>query len=355
VIEVSMSESSESPEAIARLLKRLSPEDLARVRALLDDTKGEGTPLSVNIGGHVIGCSIGTGASLKAGDIITALDGVPADGTRRSAGRLDRELAARNLADRTCPDYAKTKYAKRLGFPNEQQQVVPLRTVGTFFALTAAPLIDEGAKQKFLQWMNCNERRYQPIDDCFFLPGMMPDLISKAHVWHNGHRHRFSPVVSSYSTYIAIELEEGYIEYGFNPGSYFEQDKDIIYYAKVVGGFVAFLRFLRHLAETFGGDPSATSVGLAMRGTSGTRLRCITNRVTEHFQGNSTPDHDGFRWMSAATPGTDWSLDRLARQAAVEVLDHWSYTGPARADIPELTDGKYTGDHYRADFHGQWY
>ena len=335
-----MSESGESPEEIARLLKRLSPEDLARVRALLDDAKGEGTPLSVNIVGHVIGCSIGTGASLKAGDIITALDGLPADETRRAAGRLERELAARNLADRTSPDFTKTKYAKRMGFPNEQQQVEPLKTVGIFFALTAAPLIAEDAKRKFLQWMNCNERRYKPIDDCFFLPGMMPDLISKAHVWHNGHRHRFSPVVSSYCTYIAVEPEAGCIEYGFNPGSFFEQDKDKVYYAKVIGGFVAFLRFLRHLTETFGGDPSAISVGLAMRGTSGTRLRCITKRVMEHFQGNATPEADGFRWLNAPTPGTDWTMDRLARQAAVEILDHWSYTGPAWADTPEFTDGK---------------
>jgi hypothetical protein len=183
----------------------------------------------------------------------------------------------------------------------------------------------------------------------------MPDMISRAHMWHNGHRNRFFPIVSSYTTYIALELEEGFAEYGFCPGSFFEQDKEIVYYAKVVGGFVAFLSFLRHLTETFGGDPSAISVGLAMRGTTGTQLRCITKRVMEHHLGSATPEEDGFRWVNAATPGTDWSLDRLARQAALDLLDHWSYTGPAWADTPEFTNGKYTGDYYRADFHGQWY
>ena len=146
----------------------------------------------------------------------------------------------------------------RLGFPNERQQVELLRTVGIFFALTPV-LISDGEKNNFLQWMDCNQRRYHPIDDCFFLPGPMPDLISKAHVWHNGHRNRFFPMVSSYTTYVALELEEGYVEYGFCPGSFFEEDKDKVYYAKVVGGFVAFLSFLRHLAETFGGDTSAPS------------------------------------------------------------------------------------------------
>lgn len=49
----------------------------------------------------------------------------------------------------------------------------------------------------------------------------MPNMISKAHVWHNGYRNRFFPMVSSYTTYIALELEEGYVEYGFCPGSFF--------------------------------------------------------------------------------------------------------------------------------------
>lgn len=203
--------------------------------------------------------------------------------------------------------------------------------------------------------MNCNEWRYKPIDDCFFLPGPMPNIISKAHVLHNGHRNHFFPMVSSYTTYIALELEEGYVEYGSCPGSFFEEDKEKVYYPKVVGGIVAFLRFLRDVVETFGGDPPVISVGLAMRGTTGTRLRCISKRLIEHHLGVATPEEDGFRWVNAATPGTDWSLDRVVRQAAIEVLDHWSYTGSAWADTPEFTHGKYTGDYYRADFHGQWY
>ena len=75
----------------------------------------------------------------------------------------------------------------------------------------------------------------------------------------------------------------------------------------------------------------------------------------EHYLGGAVPEEDGFRWVNAATVGTDWSLDRLARQAALELLDHWSYSGPAWAETPEFTDGKYTGDYYRADFRRQWY
>lgn len=81
----------------------------------------------------------------------------------------------------------------------------------------------------------------------------------------------------------------------------------------MVGGFVAFLNFLRDLTETFGGDPSAISVGLAMRGITGTRLRCITRRVMEHHLGGSTPEEDGFRWVNATTPRTDLSLDWLRK------------------------------------------
>jgi len=353
-----MSSREDKPDDIEQLLKGLSPENYARVKALLDNASKQSSPVSItSIGGSAIGCAIGSGASLSARDVVTTVvEGAsPVDEAQRVGARFEREMAARNLADGTSPNFAKTKYTKRMGFPNDQHQIVPLRTVGTFFALAPAPLIPEGVKQRFLQWMNCNERGYKPIDDCFFLPSPMPDLISKAHVWHNGHRHRFFPMVSSYSTYIALELEEGWIEYGFCPGSYFEQDKDKVYYAKVVGGFVAFLRFLRDFAETFKGDPSTMSVGLAMRGTTGTRLRCISKRIMEHHLGGATPEEDGFRWVNAAIPGTDWLLGRLARQAAIEILDHWSYTGPAWTDIPEFTDGKYTGDYYRADFNGQWY
>ena len=114
----------DNPDDIEALLSRMSSEELARVLAVLDKATREGSPLAVNIGGHMIGCAIGTGASLNARDVITAVDAVPADETQRAAARLVWELVARKLADRNSPDFARTKYAKRMGFPDEQRQVV---------------------------------------------------------------------------------------------------------------------------------------------------------------------------------------------------------------------------------------
>lgn len=122
----------------------------------------------------------------------------------------------------------------------------------------------------------------------------------------------------------------------------------------MIGGFVAFLRFLRGLAEQFGVDPSVISVGLAMCGTTGMNLKCITKRIMEHFLATSPPEADGFRWLREATPGTDWTVDGVARRAALDLLDHWSYSGPAGAGEPEFKDGKYTGEYYRSDFQRQW-
>jgi hypothetical protein len=234
------------------------------------------------------------------------------------------------------------------------RRTVPIRTVGTFFALAPAPLVAEADRTRFLQWMNCNQRRYAPLDRDWFLPGPAPVFVSKARVWHNGQMPRFAAVEQTYFTYLAAELDEGYLEYGFCAGSPLEPAGDAVYYAKAIGGFVAFLRFLRHFGEQFGIDHTAVSFGLAVRGTSGTRLRCITNRTMEHFQATAPPETDGFRWLHEAARGEDWTVDGAARRAALALLEHWSYSGLAGAEEPEFTDGKYTGDYYLADFRGQW-
>ena len=110
-------------------------------------------------------------------------------------------------------------------------------------------------------------------------------------------------------------------------------------YSKVVGGFVAFLSFLRDLAQTFDSDPTSISVGLALRGTAGSPLEWISN----HGASTRPAEADGFLWRRAATPGTDWTVDEIARQAAVEILEHWSYVGHGGMHTPEFTGGKYTG------------
>jgi hypothetical protein len=268
--------------------------------------------------------------------------------------RLEAELAALGLAAPSHPDFGRTKYSKRMALADSRNKVVPIRTTGIFFSLTPPPLVRDEDRPRFFQWMDCNKRRYEPIDDSFFLPSPVPDVKSKAHVWHDGHMQRVWPVAQNYFTYLAVELDEGYMEYGFCPGSPLEPDGDKIYYAKIVGGFVAFLRYLRDFAEQFGADPSTFSVGLALRGTGGTSLKCITKRILEHFLATSHPEMDGFRWVREATPGTDWTVDAVARRAALDVLEHWSYSGPAGAGEPEFKDGKYTGEYYRSDFQRQW-
>ncbi|MFX8554349.1 hypothetical protein ABTM01_19455, partial [Acinetobacter baumannii] len=59
-------------------------------------------------------------------------------------------------------------------------------------------------------------------------------------------------------------------------------------------------------------------------------------------------------WLREATRGEDWTVDGVARRAALALLDHWSYSGPAGAEEPEFTDGKYTGKYYLDSFRGQW-
>jgi hypothetical protein len=272
----------------------------------------------------------------------------PAHGCR-AASRLDRALAARKLFDANSADFGRTKHSVRMYSANAMRQPVPIKLVGTFFALTSPQLVHHDHQGQFFQWMNCNQRRYAPINEPYFLPGPMPVYMSKAQVWHNGHLQRF-PVDQSYFTYLAADMEEGYLEYGFNAGSLLHPEGGPVFYAKVVGGFVAFLRFLRDLAVTFDSDPTAMSVGLALRGTANSTLECITN----HGTNTRRAEANGFVWRRAATPGADWTVNDVARQAAVEILEHWSYVGHGGIHIPEFASGKYIGELYRKVMQGNW-
>jgi hypothetical protein len=273
----------------------------------------------------------------------------------RASKRLAAELSARNLSEVRRAEFAKTKYNKRQVFPGNGGVSTPITAAGMMFAVCPTPLIRAEAKTQFLQWMDCNKLRYKPVDDSLFVPGCMPDAISKAHVWHNGEGNRFSSTINGYTTYLAIELEDGYVEYGFCPGSFFEPDRSKVYYAKVVAGLFAFVTFIRDLSTTFGVDPSEISIGMAMQGTSGTKLTCVSRGMLGHQVGGAAPSEDGLRWVNAATPGVDWSPDHLVHRAALEVLDHWSVAVPAWRDTPEFRNEKYTGDYYLAEFHHQWY
>ena len=141
--------------------------------------------------------------------------------------RLERELASRGFADPSSPEFGKTRFWKRHAIADGKQHFKPMETAGLFIALTPPPLVGAADQKKFGQWMNSNERRYPPVDDCFFLPGPEPVNMGKARVWHNGQNQRFSMTVDVYATYLAVEIDSGYIEYGFCPGSVYEPDPTI--------------------------------------------------------------------------------------------------------------------------------
>ncbi len=276
------------------------------------------------------------------------------DPSRHGPPKFERELSARNLVTTTSPSFGDTKYAERMAFPDQNGRFARLRTIGLFFALTDPPLVRQNDRDAYFQWMTCNQRRYDPITDSLFIPSVESELRLRAYVWHNGEKLRFNPRDAYYDKYLAMELDHGYIEYGFFPGSIIAPDGGHVYYAKILAGFVAFLRFLRDFSDKFDHDASCISFGLAMRGTTETQLKWMTKRVMDHYQNTSSPATDGFRWVREAAPGADWDVHEVARAAALDLLDHWSYSGPAWAGQPEFTDGKYTGDYFRSDFYGQW-
>ncbi len=256
-----------------------------------------------------------------------------------------RALAAHNLADPDAPDFGQTKYSKWMTLTDTLRKSRPMRTVGFFLAHMPPPLIREEDRPRFGAWMDVNQRRYDPIRVPHFLPGPIPQRISKGHVWHNGHMTRFPQGSQQYFTYLAAELDDGFVEYGFCAGPVIEPYTDTVDYSRALAGFVCFLHFIRDLADTFGGDPTAMSVGLAMRGTRGTTLRCLA--------GGAAAEKDGFLWAREMN-GTDWSVDAVARRASAELLDHWSFLAPHGSGEPEFRNGKYTGDLYKQLFSGNW-
>jgi hypothetical protein len=80
----------------------------------------------------------------------------------------------------------------------------------------------------------------------------MPVYMSKAQVWHSSGVLRV-PDDQTYFTYLAADMDEGYLEYGFNPGSLLKPEGGPVIYDKVIGGFVAFLTFLSWTVTVFAG------------------------------------------------------------------------------------------------------
>jgi len=347
-----MSDNGESPEVIARLLNGLSAEELARIRVLLERPI-QGSPMSVSISGPAIGCAIGPNAAVSARDIVTALGGQPTDERQLATDRLWRALSKRNLADPGAVDFGQTVYAKRMQLTDALGRPVAIRTVGFFLAQMPAPLVREPDLNRFMAWMDVNKRIYPPIRVPYFLPGMFPQRISKAVVWHNGNLPRFPQGNQHYFTYLAAEIDEGFIEYGFCAGAVIKPHENGVYFSRAIAGFMCFLQFIRDLAGTFGGDAAVVSVGLALRGTTGTVLKEFADPNVEAMCATSPIVKPSFLWTRPAD-GADWSPDAVARAASVELLDHWSILPPPGAEEPEFSGGKYTGRYYRYYCAGQW-
>jgi hypothetical protein len=347
-----MSGKKDKPDDIEQLLNGLSAEDLARVRALLDRSS-PGSPMLVNIGGPAIGCAIGANTAVSARDIVTALGGQVADERQRAADRLVRALSQRRLADPDAADFGQTVYAKRMQLTDALRRPVAMRTVGFFLAQMPAPLVRESDRDRFMAWMDGNKRIYPPIRVPYFIPGMVPQRISKAVVWHNGNLPRFPQGNQHYFTYLAAEIDDGFIEYGFSAGAVIEPYTNGVSFSRAVAGFMCFLQFIRDLAETFGGDAAAVSVGLALRGTNGTALKEFTDPNIEAMCSTPPVEKPGFLWTQPAD-GADWSPDVVARAASVELLDHWSILPPPGAEEPEFSGGKYSGRYYKYYCNGQW-
>jgi hypothetical protein len=216
-----------------------------------------------------------------------------------------------------------------------------------------APLIRESDRDRFMAWMDVNKRFYPPIRVPYFLPGPFPQRISRGHVWHNGHMPRFPQGNQHYFTYLAAEIDEGFIEYGFSAGAVIEPYINGVSFSRVVAVFMCFLQFIRDLAGTFGGDAAAVSVGLALRGTRGTVLKEFTDPNIEAMCATAPVEKAGFLWTRPAD-GADWFPDAVARAASVELLDHWSILLPPGSDELEFSGRKYTGRYYKYYCNGQW-
>jgi hypothetical protein len=187
--------------AIELILSDMMPADIERiVTAVLREA---GPVSNTHIGGDAINCAIGTGATLTGRDLIVALEGpIAADpaaqalisrlnklpsldtdlpekvmgrssteeAARRAATHLDSVLATRKLADPTSVEFGRTKHSVRMFSVNAMRHPMPINLVGTFFAITSPPLVHHDHQDQFFRWMDCNQRRYAPINEPYFLP-----------------------------------------------------------------------------------------------------------------------------------------------------------------------------------------
>lgn len=264
-----------------------------------------------------------------------------------SLDRLTTELALRNLNNPRSHEFAKTRFSKRLIILDHGDRPTPMPTSVVFFALTPAPLVKDGAVRAFAEWMNPNDRRYEPIRMLKLVPGLWHEEFGKATVWHDGQQTRFIGGTPDYFSYLAADVPTGYVEYGFCPDSLLNPDCTTMYYSQLMAYFVSFASMVRDLAATFGHNGWETSVGMALRGTRRTTLEIPMNRFAARFgRASDPPEEDNLLWCRPATLDTDWTVNEVAAVAAGEILNHWSVSRPFGMPLPEFEGDQYTGAHF---------
>ena len=198
--------------------------------------------------------------------------------------------------------------------------------------------------------MDCNKRRYEPCRASHLIPSPSYRLVSRGYLWENAWQLPISPLEGVYSRYLAVE-PGGWIEYGFYPGAEWEDATDRVYYARVIASFVAFLSFVRDLASSFRVNPAEIGLGLVLIGTTGKRLLCLREEGLRVGYRTQIPDLNTLRFVRLPRE-EDWSVDAVAQEAAVEILDHWSFWGEPWVGRPEFEDGAYVGECFKKRFQG---
>lgn len=265
---------------------------------------------------------------------------------------LDRKLQSCNLFDPDDVKFGNTKYSQSLGLQDRNGHLHRWGNACILFAFSPQKLFDYRSESKLLQWMNANERRYEPDKGYLFIPSLDPEKVGKSLVWHDGHRVSLPGPSPCYLHYVAVE-PDGFVEFGFIPGSVMDDEHRHFYYAKIVGLTVMFLSFIRDLARECKVDPASISSGVALSGTTMAPLTCISEGLRTGAIPTSPPSKNGFLYVHPAQADADWSIDEIAHEAAASILDNWAYRVSAYLGLPEFADGEYKGPYFIAK-RGHW-
>lgn len=267
------------------------------------------------------------------------------------ASTFRNELAARHLADPDDPEFGRTIHQRKMGDVGQDGQIHPLRTTALLVAYPGQPLITKSREAEVLRWMDVNKRRYEPCNRYGFIPGVAPDRSGSALLWHDAGMMRASPTASGYRNYLALD-KSGLVEFGFHPSSFAEKHR-VVYYAKTLARVVGFLGFLQDLATFLKIDSAVFSLGVALQGTKGVDLACITQRVDapliRQLIHTVLPARENLLYLRPSEKGP-WELDEVAHEVAEAMLEHWSCTRPGWIATPEFKDGEYTGEFFKNNF-----